>query len=265
MNKMLAVVFNDETKAYEGVKALKQLHTEGSLTLYSAAVFTRDAGGKITLKERTDQGPVGTVLGVVTGSLIGLLGGPIGMAAGAATGTIAGSLYDLAEVGIGRDFFDEVSQKLSPDKVAVIAEIDEDWVTPLDTRMEPLGGVISRRPRSKFVAAQIDEDIAADKAEFAKLQAEFNQAVGNAKTKLKLKLDAGRERLQSKRNSVQQKMETVKQEGDAKIRAMQEQVSKATGEMKAELERRIDETRTDYKRRADKLHQAWELMKDAAA
>jgi hypothetical protein len=187
------------------------------------------------------------------------------MAAGAAAGTIAGSLYDLAEVGIGRDFFDEVSQKLSPRKVGVIAEIDEDWVTPLDTRMEPLGGVITRRPRSEFIAAQIDEDIAADKAELAKLQAEFNQAVGNAKTKLKLKLDAGRERLQAKRNSFQQKMESVKQEGDAKIRAMQEQAFKATGEIKAELETRIEETRADYKRRADKLHQAWELIKEAAA
>ena len=148
------------------------------------------------------------------------------MTAGAAAGTIAGSLYDLAEVGIGRDFFDEVSKKLSLGKVGVIAEIDEEWVTPLDTRMELLGGEIIRRPRAEFVAAQMDKDIAADKAEFAKLQVEFNQAVGNAKTKLKLKLDADHERLQDKRNVFRQKMESIKQEGDAKIKAMQEQAAR---------------------------------------
>ena len=265
MNKMLVAVFNDETKAYEGVQALKQLHAEGSLTLYSAAVIARDANGKITVKDWADRGPIGTVLGVVTGSLIGLLGGPAGMTAGAAVGTIAGSLYDLAEVGIGRDFFDEVSRKLSPGKVGVIAEIDEEWVTPLDTRMEPLGGVITRRPRSQFVAAETDEAVAADKEEFAKLQAEFNQAVGNAKTKMKLKLDAARERLQAQRDILHQKMESINKEGEAKIKAMQEQAAKATGEMKAQLEKRLEQTRTDYKRRADKLHQAWELIKEAAA
>jgi hypothetical protein len=98
----------------------------------------------------------------------------------------------------------------------------------------------------------------------SKLQAEFNQAVGNAKTKLKLKLDAAHERLQDKRNVFRQKMESIKQEVDAKVKAMQEQGAKASGELKAKLERRIEEARADYKRRADKLHQAWELIKEAA-
>ena len=80
----------------------------------------------------------------------------------------------------------------------------------------------------------------------------------------KMQLDAGRERLQDKRNVFHQKIESIKQEGDAKIKAMQEQAAKASGEMKAKLEKRIEETRADYKRRADKLHQAWELIKEAA-
>ena len=151
MEKMLVVVFNDERKAYEGTRALRELRDEGSLTLYATAVIAKDSKGAVNVKQETDQGAVGTVSGLATGSLIGLLGGPVGLAVGAATGTLAGSLYDLAQVGVGSDFLNEVSLNLLPGKTAVVAEIDEVWVTPLDTRIEALGGKVFRRPRSEFI------------------------------------------------------------------------------------------------------------------
>lgn len=36
MEKMLVVVFDDESKAYEGSHALKQLDAEGSITIHAA-------------------------------------------------------------------------------------------------------------------------------------------------------------------------------------------------------------------------------------
>ena len=36
MERMLAVVFNNESKAYEGLRALNQLDSEGSIALYGA-------------------------------------------------------------------------------------------------------------------------------------------------------------------------------------------------------------------------------------
>ena len=75
-DKMIVVVFDNEKKAYEGSKALKDLHAEGSITLYASAVIAKDADGKVTVKQAADQGPLGTAVGLVTGSLIGLLGGP---------------------------------------------------------------------------------------------------------------------------------------------------------------------------------------------
>jgi hypothetical protein len=90
-------------------------------------------------------------------SLIGLLGGPVGLAVGAVTGAAAGSLYDLAQLGVSEDFVAEVSRQLSPGKAAVIAEVDEEWITPLDARMEPLGGVVFRRSRGEFIDARWSE------------------------------------------------------------------------------------------------------------
>ena len=70
MNKMIVTVFNDESSAYKGVNALKQLHAEGSLTLYATAVIAKDAKGAVGIKQAADQGPLGTRLGCATGSLI---------------------------------------------------------------------------------------------------------------------------------------------------------------------------------------------------
>ncbi len=107
-NKMIVVIFDNEKQAYEGSKALKDLHAESSITLYASAVIAKDAGGKVTVQQEADEGPLGTGVGLVTGSLIGLLGGPVGVAIGATAGTFGGVLYDLAKVGVGGDFLDEV-------------------------------------------------------------------------------------------------------------------------------------------------------------
>jgi uncharacterized membrane protein len=265
MNKMVVVVFDDEKKAYEGVKTLKELHDEASLTLYASAVIARDAKGKVIVKEAADQGPIGTATGLLTGSLIGLLGGPVGLVVGAYGGAVGGAAYDLVQVGVSSDFLEEVSQTLTPGKVAVVAEIDEEWVTPLDTKMEKLGGIVDRRARWDVIDAQVDRQIAADQAEFAKLKAEHSKAVGDAKTKLKAKVDAAHNRLEQQRNLLHGKMEHIKQEGEAKVKSTQIQAAKTTAETKAKLEKRIEEIRSDYNGRMDKLRKAWELIKEAAA
>jgi uncharacterized membrane protein len=264
MDKMIVAVFDNETKAYDGLKALKDLHAEGSITQYAAAVVVKDAKGKISVKQANEEGPVGTFVGLATGSLIGLLGGPVGIAVGAATGTFAGSLYDLAQAGIGTDFLDEVSQHLVPGKTAVVADVDEEWVTPLDTRIGALGGVVIRRTRDEFIDAQFERDIAADKAELAALKAEQAQAVGEAKTKLQAKIDAIQKRLQQRRDQLKEWLAASKREDEARIKLLDEQAAKAIGEMTAKREARVAKARADHKARMDKLSKAWELVKEAA-
>lgn len=264
MDKMVVVAFDDESRAYEGLKSLQELHTEGSLTLYATAIITKDAKGVIIVKQAVDEGPVGTAVGLATGSLIGLLGGPVGVAVGAAAGTLSGSMYDMAQVGVNMDFLDEVSKYLSPGKIAVVAEVDEDWVTPLDTRMEALGGVVFRRVRGEFVDDQIERESAAATAEIAALQAEHDQAVGEAKAKLHAKIESAQRSLQSRKDALNEKIAAVKREGEAKLQLMRDQETKVRSDAKAKLEERITEMRTHHEARVDKLGEAWKLIKEAA-
>jgi len=262
-DKMIVVIFDDQKKAYEGIKALKDLHAEGSITLYASAVIAKEADGKLTVKQAADSGPLGTGVGLLTGSLIGLLGGPVGVAIGAGAGTVGGMLYDLGKLGVGEDYLGEVGQHLQAGKVAVVAEVGEEWVTPVDASMEAVGGVVFRRARGEVVDSQIERDAAALKEEVADLKAEHARARQERKAKLQTKITAAKAKLHATQDRAKAAGEATKREMEAKVKSLKDQVAKAQGDAKAKLEARIAQVQSEYKRRADKLHQAWDLTKEA--
>jgi uncharacterized membrane protein len=188
MDRMLVVVFDSETKAYEGKKALIQLDNEGSISAYAYAVLAKHADGTASIKQGDGVGPLGTLLGTSLGSLIGLLGGPAGVAIGATAGFGLGSAADIDNARIGDDFLTEVSQRLTPNKVALVAEIEEDWTTPVDTRMEALGGTVFRRALSEARKVSNEEEVAAMKADLAQIKAEHAEAKADRKAKLQGKI-----------------------------------------------------------------------------
>jgi hypothetical protein len=62
---------------------------------------------------------------------IGLLGGPAGIAVGSGIGVVAGLIGDMYTASVDEEFLAEVSTALTPGKCAVVAEVDEDWVSGL--------------------------------------------------------------------------------------------------------------------------------------
>ena len=76
----------------------------------------------MAVRQAADRGPIGTLVGVVTGGLVGLLGGPVGVAVGAYVGGTGGILYDLFNAGFDGDVVDEVAAALTPGKAAVVAD-----------------------------------------------------------------------------------------------------------------------------------------------
>jgi uncharacterized membrane protein len=265
MDKMIVVTFDNERKAYEGSKVLRELDAEGEIALYALAVIAKDDNGQVNLVQAADEGPLGTTVGLVTGSLLGLLGGPVGVVLGASAGMFGGMLSDLAYVGVGEDFLSEAGQSLQPSKAAVVAEIWEDWVTPLDSRMEAAGGTVFRRSRTEFIDAQIERDAAAFKTEMTSLKAEVAQASGEAKAKLQAQIAAVKSKLQATQERAKKALETANQEREAKIQSLKGEIAKTQGEAKAKRQARLAQMEAEYKQRTDKLKQAWELTKEALA
>lgn len=189
MERMLVVVFDNEKKAYEGDSALKQLEREGILTIYERAVIVKHAEGTVSVKQADEEGPLGSLAGTAVGGLIGLLGGPVGAVIGAGSGLALGALFDVDHVRVGGDFLDDVSKSLTPNKVALVAEVEEEWTTPVDTRMEALGGTVLRRALWEVQDTVREEDVAAMKADLEQLKSEISKEQADRKAKLQKKID----------------------------------------------------------------------------
>lgn len=263
MSKLLVVTFDDEEQAYEGTKALRELDREGSITVYAGSVIARDDDGLVSVKDSADEGPIGTALGMLTGALVGALAGPQGMAVGAAAGTMLGATGDLINLGMGVDFVDEVAAHLPPGKVAAVAEVEEYWSTPVDSRMEAIGGTVYRRWRIDVEDEQIERDIAALKADYQDLKDELKQANEETKAKIQAKIDDNRAKLAAAGDRVEKKLDAMKAEATAKVEAIDAQIKSANEELKNKLEKRKADIKEDYETRSGKLKEAWALTKEA--
>lgn len=246
MEKMLVVVFDNESKAYEGSRALNQLDSEGNITIHAEAVIGKNNDGTITVKQGDGDFPVRTVSGTAIGSLIGLLGGPAGLAVGALAGTMVGSIADLFVAGVDSDFLAEASNALTPGKYAIVADVSEEWVTPVDTRMEALNGFVFRTARQSFEEAQRAREVAEVRAEMDQLKAEHARAKAEHKAKLQAKIDGLNTRLQAKLQQARQRSEQIKNETDAKVQGLQKKAAKAQGDAKAVINARVSEIKKQY-------------------
>lgn len=234
MSKFVVVVLPNEKKAYEALHEIKALHAEGEVTYYAGSVVERKKDGTLDVKQATEEGPLGLATGSLVGGLVGLFGGPVGAAVGFAAGGMVGSVRDVVHAGVSQDFVEKITRDLEPGKFAVIAEVTEEWATPLDMRMATLGAAVMRQDRDEFVDDLIQKDVDEARSEHGRRKAQ------------------ARERFQQK-----------KQEISARIKALKAQADKADADLQARIEKRIAEIRSDLAAREQKLDQAAELVKQA--
>lgn len=258
MERMLVVVFDNEAKAYEGSRALNQLDAEGSVTVHAESVIGKNPDGTTKALQAHGDFPIRAVAGTAIGSLIGLLGGPIGFGLGAYTGALAGTLADLDLAGVDAEFVDDAARALTPGHCAVVAQISEEWVTPVDTRMEALGGTVFRAARQTVQREQEIREDAEIRAEIEQLRAEHAQARAERKAKLQAAIDRLQARLQSHIDQTKRLWEDTKRESEAKLAAVQQKAAKAQGEHKAALDARVNQIRAEHE-------QAQARLKNAAA
>src|ERR1700746_2710431 len=91
MRNYIAVVFDDTTKAYEGLHALWQLDDEAAITVHGTTVVHRNDWGEYQVDSKDTHPALATAVGVGVGALLGALAGPAGAAFGAAGGAPTGA------------------------------------------------------------------------------------------------------------------------------------------------------------------------------
>jgi uncharacterized membrane protein len=156
MHNFIAAVFDDSRKAYECLHELWELDGRGDITVHGTGVIHRDELGQIQVDTKETRPALGTALGVGIGALLGALAGPAGAAVGAAggagigaaTGGAVGIIADLDRANTRQEAADETRFVLGRGQSAVIADVSEDWTTPIDRCIQKLGGKVYRRARS---------------------------------------------------------------------------------------------------------------------
>jgi len=245
---MLVVVLNSEYMAYKGAAILKQLDEEGSISVHAAAIIEKISDRKVTILQTKEEFPIRTIEGTAIGSLIGLLGGPLGVLVGAASGVVLGDIGDLHRSGVNTEFVNDVSSKLAPGKYAVVADISEEDVTQLDTRMAELGGQVFRTRKRYVEIDQIKANLAALNADIAQLNKEMKNAGKEQKANLQAKIEKLKEKRQKEIVHAKGRFEQRERERDIKVLALKEKAANARGKTKAAIEARMAQINSDYKK-----------------
>jgi len=217
MDRLLVVVFEAESKAYEAKKALHELDKEDVITVFDQAVVARNADGSASVRPGDDLTPVRTLGGTLLGALIGLLGGPVGVGVGAGVGLAVGAAMDVSNSRICDDFVEDVREKLTPEKFALVAEISEDSTTSVDTRMEALGGTVYRRALKEVKRTYHDDNVAAMKADRAQLTAERAKAHADRKVKLQEKINELDSKIEARLERAKQRRQAAEAQEKAKV------------------------------------------------
>jgi uncharacterized membrane protein len=125
---LVFAVYDNDKAARDAFAAMKESQRKGVIRIDSFAVISKDDKGRVHVKS-TQRRHART--GAIVGALVGVLGGPIGMAAGAAAGGGIGYLSGRS-VGIPRDRIEEIKSSLEPGSSAIIAVLEERWVSDLE-------------------------------------------------------------------------------------------------------------------------------------
>ena len=224
MNRVIVVVFNERSQAFDGLDALRNLDHEDALALHEYAIIQKQPDGTFVVVDNNSKEGLRTLLGLSVGALIGVPGGPPAAALGAVAGTMVGAAAETDNALMTYDFVDKLSDELAPGKFALIAVIDEEWTKWVDLRMQELGGVMYRYTLSEVKSVEESADVAQMKVDLALLKAELAQAKADAKADLHERMNHLDAKIKRLIESAEKTRSAAQSEADATARVLKREV-----------------------------------------
>jgi hypothetical protein len=182
---------------------------------------------------------------------------------GAYVGGFGGLMYDLFKSGVSIDFVDEVSASLTPGKAAVIADVDETWVTPIDTRLGALGGTTFRRVPGEVIDDELIRETDAARMEFEQLRAELRQASSEAKSHVEKAIEAQRRKLEALDDRIEKTLAQETAAFNARLATLREQEARAQENKRQQIGARKAELKASHEARKAKLDEARRHAKES--
>lgn len=196
MENILIYIVDATAKSIAVNHTLADLDRNSDIRIYESITIRKaDQGGFDVLKDATEEGGWKTIGGGAIGALIGIVGGPIGVMLGGITGTFIGATMDTEEYVVSKDFIDQVNSSLQVGEIAVIAVLDETSPDFVNTALQPYEGRSFRTTVDEAydhyqqrVYAAAAEEHAAEKAEREAKWAQRKEKHAEHRASLKKKL-----------------------------------------------------------------------------
>lgn len=126
---MLLAGYTGQNDADQAFNDLKQAKDAGAFYYDDAAVVSRDADGKVDIKEHGDMSTgKGAGIGALIGGVIGILGGPAGVAIGAGAGAAIGGIAAHSDAGFNNETLEKIGGALPNSTSAMAVTTSKDFV-----------------------------------------------------------------------------------------------------------------------------------------
>ena len=124
--------YGDADSAQQDYDDLKSLAADGTIKIEAIVLASRDADGKIEVKDNDHSGRKGAGWGAAVGLVVGAIFPP-SLLAGAAVGALAGGGIGSLKSHKGKnDIKADLEDNMPPDSSAIVAVFDEVWVDQVE-------------------------------------------------------------------------------------------------------------------------------------
>jgi uncharacterized membrane protein len=268
ISNFVVVILPDNASADLAATSLETLHAAGSIALFAMARLVREADGTIS---SCDSGPAGPLSAAVHTLAAALVQFGSGLAGSGSTlpGRSLAILAEFADLGVDVDIMEETCAAMDPGARAVVAEIGEHWLAPVDGVAAAVGAVIVRRRRTDVAAQQLNQDIKALDAELKELELEADRLGASAAFSIRSRANATRARLQGATRRAEMMLARLHDETEVKMAALHAQMERAGLELdqkigsKERIRKALAQTRSEVRRRSDVLAQSVAIARKA--
>ena len=226
MANIIVVSFKEETKAIKALHRIKELAVYGDITLYEHIMIRKkDKNQFQVLNDQRDGEGWRTLTGMTLGGVVGAFAGPVGFVVGLLTGSVAGVIWDVNHFDFESDFINKVTAKMNIGTITIIAEVNEDSSVFIDDALKPFSSEIIRSEADleydDYMDEQVEdlEEAIEEQREKLKKATADEKAKINAKiTELKVKRKAKIAELEAKRKAA---LKDIKDKANDRIKKLE--------------------------------------------
>jgi uncharacterized membrane protein len=238
MTKVIVVSFKEEAKAIKAFHKLIELESFGDISIYEKLMVRKKANGEYeTLKEDESDG-WRTVTGMTLGGLVGLLGGPVGFVIGLVSGTFIGGLTEIGHYDFEADFVSKVEKIMPTGEISIIAEIDENSAGFIDSYLQPFDAFILRSDVDIEFGHYVNDELNDIEDDIAESRAELKKSVENEK------------------KSIEKRIEELKKKRKMKIAEFETDGKNAIRKIKDDTKSTIENVKSESKQIGDKISES---------